>query len=78
VEVLDKGTGLSDEELALVFDPFYTTKKDGLGLGLSISKAIVSAHGGTLGARRNPDRGMTFVAAFPVGPSDMPAPGGAS
>ena len=65
VEVRDRGTGLSDAELALVFEPFYTTKRDGMGLGLSISRAIVNAHGGTLGAARNPDSGMTFTATFP-------------
>jgi two-component system, LuxR family, sensor kinase FixL len=65
VDVTDRGDGLSDDELALIFEPFYTTKREGLGLGLSISRAIVTAHGGTLDARRNAGTGMTFSAAFP-------------
>jgi two-component system sensor kinase FixL len=65
VEVRDQGPGLADAELAVVFEPFYTTKRDGMGLGLSICRAIVNAHGGSLGAARNPDRGMTFTATFP-------------
>jgi C4-dicarboxylate-specific signal transduction histidine kinase len=65
VEVRDRGEGLSDDELARVFEPFYTTKPDGLGLGLSICRAIVNAHGGTLDAVRNEDGGMTFSASFP-------------
>jgi two-component system sensor kinase FixL len=65
VEVRDRGAGLSDAELALIFDPFYTTKSDGIGLGLSICRTIVGSAGGTLGATRNPDRGMTFAATFP-------------
>jgi len=65
VEITDRGSGLSDEALALIFEPFYTTKKDGMGLGLSISRAIVGAHGGSLDAMRNPEAGMTFSASFP-------------
>jgi signal transduction histidine kinase len=65
VEVRDEGAGLSDAELPLVFEPFYTTKRDGMGLGLSICRAIVRTHGGMLEAVRNPDRGMTFTASFP-------------
>ena len=65
VEVIDQGPGLSDEVLTLIFEPFYTTKQHGLGLGLSISRAIIAAHGGTLQAVRNPGTGMTFSALFP-------------
>ena len=65
VLVKDSGAGLSDEELARIFEPFYTTKGDGMGLGLSICRAIVAAHGGALGASRNSDKGMTFSVSFP-------------
>jgi two-component system sensor kinase FixL len=64
VHVKDCGAGLSDDELSRIFEPFYTTKRDGMGLGLSICRAIVQAHNGTLDASRNPDEGMTFTVKF--------------
>ena len=67
VEVRDRGPGLADGELDRIFEPFYTTKDDGMGLGLSICRAIVATHGGTLEASRNPDAGMTFIVKVPVG-----------
>ena len=65
VEVRDRGAGLTDAELGRIFEPFYTTKPDGMGLGLSICRAIVGTHGGTLEAVRHPDGGMTLSATFP-------------
>jgi PAS domain S-box-containing protein len=70
VEVTDRGRGLSEDELERVFEPFYTTKHDGMGLGLSICRSIVNAHGGTLDAVRNAENGMTFAATFPLWPQD--------
>jgi two-component system sensor kinase FixL len=67
IEVTDRGSGLSDEALALVFEPFFTTKRNGLGLGLSISRQIIVAHGGTLDITRNTETGMTFAATLPIG-----------
>ena len=66
IEVSDEGHGLSAEETAVIFEPFYSTKEDGMGLGLSICRAILAAHGGTLDARQNPGAGMTFSATFPL------------
>jgi two-component system sensor kinase FixL len=60
VAVKDRGTGLTADKLDRIFQPFYTTKRDGLGMGLSISRSIIEAHGGRLWAENNPDRGMTF------------------
>lgn len=66
IEVSDTGPGISDEQLEHIFEPFYTTKREGLGLGLSICESIVTAHGGKLEATRNPSGGMTFSAIFPI------------
>ena len=66
IEVSDTGPGISDEQLEHIFEPFYTTKREGLGLGLSICQSIVAAHGGLLEAARNPSGGMTFSAIFPM------------
>jgi C4-dicarboxylate-specific signal transduction histidine kinase len=60
VSVSDNGRALPDTEFEQLFEPFYTTKEGGMGLGLTICQMIVAAHGGTLTAARNPDRGMTF------------------
>jgi two-component system sensor kinase FixL len=60
VAVSDRGKGLSEDKLEKIFEPFYTTKRDGMGMGLTISRSIIEAHGGRLWAENNPDRGATF------------------
>jgi len=64
--VVDNGVGVAAEEEEGLFTPFYTTKESGMGMGLSISRTIVRAHGGTVSYARNPDRGMTFYFTLPV------------
>jgi two-component system sensor kinase FixL len=66
VAVRDRGTGLNGEQFDKIFEPFYTTKPDGLGMGLSISRSIVEAHGGRLWAENNRDRGATFYFTLPI------------
>ncbi len=66
VTVRDTGVGLP-EPPADVFAPYYSTKANGLGMGLSISRSIIEAHGGQLSATRNPDRGSTFRLRLPAG-----------
>jgi C4-dicarboxylate-specific signal transduction histidine kinase len=66
VEVRDSGTGLDPEHAPHVFDPFYTTKAEGLGIGLSISLSIVEAHGGRLSAAANAPHGTVFSFSLPV------------
>jgi PAS domain S-box-containing protein len=66
VSVRDTGVGMSSATRERIFDPFYTTKAGGLGMGLSISRSIIEAHGGRLWATGNPDRGMTFSFTLPV------------
>jgi two-component system, LuxR family, sensor kinase FixL len=60
VSVADTGTGLSEEIVARLFQPFVTTKPTGMGVGLSISKRIVEAHGGEMWAEPNPQGGARF------------------
>jgi C4-dicarboxylate-specific signal transduction histidine kinase len=66
VSVSDNGTGLSPELARRVFEPFYTSKLQGLGMGLAISRTIVEAHGGTLWAEPNTVRGACFVFELPT------------
>lgn len=66
VAVRDCGEGLKDDQLEKIFQPFYTTKNNGLGLGLAISRSIIEAHGGRLWAQNNPDRGATICFTVPV------------
>jgi PAS domain S-box-containing protein len=66
VAVSDSGVGLP-EPPADVFAPFYSTKASGLGMGLSISRSIIEAHGGRLWGVRNPERGSTFRFTLPAG-----------
>jgi two-component system sensor kinase FixL len=64
--IRDSGTGIPPELIDRLFEPFVTTKPDGLGLGLSISRTIVAAHGGRLWAENNPDGGATMHVLLPV------------
>jgi two-component system sensor kinase FixL len=67
VAVRDGGTGLAGHTLSKLFLPFFTSKRDGLGLGLSISRSIVEMHGGRIWAQNNEDRGATFYFTLPTG-----------
>jgi signal transduction histidine kinase len=66
VEVTDSGTGIPPEKIESIFDPFITTKPDGLGMGLAICRSIIERHGGKLWAANNPERGATFSITLPV------------
>lgn len=66
VSVEDAGPGLQTAAPEDVFEPFYTTKPQGLGMGLSIARSIVIAHGGTIAARNNPNRGATVTVVLPA------------
>jgi two-component system sensor kinase FixL len=66
VEIIDRGDGLSPDRLARLFEPFRSSKRDGLGLGLSICHSIIEAHGGKLWGKNNPDCGATFSFSLPA------------
>jgi signal transduction histidine kinase len=67
--VRDCGTGIAPALIDHLFEPFVTTKAEGLGLGLSISRTIVAAHGGRLWAENNADRGATVHCLLPAAPA---------
>jgi len=66
VAVRDTGPGLSPESLSRLFEPFYTTKPEGMGMGLSICRAIIEAHGGRLCATNCEPRGALFQFTIPA------------
>jgi signal transduction histidine kinase len=68
VEVQDSGTGIAPEKLESIFDPFITSRPEGLGMGLSICRSIIERHGGTISAANNPNRGATISITLPVTP----------
>jgi signal transduction histidine kinase len=67
--VSDRGPGIPDGQLERVFEPFVTFRERGLGLGLAISRSIVTAHGGSIRAENNADGGATFRCFLPVVPA---------
>lgn len=71
VKVKDCGVGLSSEVADKIFQPFFTTKPRGIGVGLSISRSIIEAHGGNLTAYPNPEGGATFQFTLPVDQADQ-------
>ena len=67
--VEDTGPGISTEQATAIFEAFYSTKSDGLGMGLAISKSIVEIHGGTLWLDNPGTPGSRFVFSIPVHPA---------
>ena len=79
----DTGAGVDGPELERMFEPFVSSKAEGLGMGLSINRSIVEAHGGHIAATRNRDRGLILRVTLPTarnghanlgGPSRLPGP----
>jgi len=66
VAVQDSGPGFSEDKAAHLFDAFYTTKSDGMGIGLSICRTIIEAHGGRISATATEGQGATFSFTLPV------------
>ena len=66
VAVSDTGHGISADKLLRVFEPFFSSKPNGLGMGLAISRSIIEAHGGRLWAENNEAGGATFTFTLPA------------
>ena len=62
----DTGSGISEEIMKNIFDPFYTTKKEGTGLGLSVCYGLIKDHGGELRYESEPARGTTAIITLPM------------
>jgi signal transduction histidine kinase len=71
IALRDNGRGISRKDLKYIFDPFYTTKETGIGIGLAISKSIVSKHGGKIMVKSVKNKGTEFIIAIPVKNRDM-------
>jgi signal transduction histidine kinase len=70
LSVSDNGTGIEPERLRQIFQPFYTTKESGMGMGLSIARTIVEAHGGRIRAQNRPTGGAAFIVSLPLSALD--------
>jgi C4-dicarboxylate-specific signal transduction histidine kinase len=66
VEITDRGHGVGEAARQRLFNPFFTTKPAGMGMGLAISRSIITAHGGKLDCVNNPDGGATFFFTLPT------------
>jgi signal transduction histidine kinase len=66
VAVADSGAGIDPQIIGRIFEPFYTTKPQGTGMGLAISRSIIEAHGGRLWAEPNTPRGANFQCTLPA------------
>ncbi len=66
ISVRDTGCGIPEEQLATIFEPFVTTKKEGTGLGLAICDHVIKAHGGTIKVSSTPSVGTTFCITLPT------------
>jgi PAS domain S-box-containing protein len=69
VSVADTGAGISEENLSKIFEPLFTTKAKGIGLGLAVVKTLVEGHGGTIGVESRVGAGSTFTVRLPLGVS---------
>jgi two-component system sensor kinase FixL len=72
--VADRGRGIPPEILPRIFEPFYSTRPEGMGLGLTVCRAIIEAHHGRLWAENNPEGGATFHFMLPAVASDNKSP----
>ena len=74
VKVTDNASGLDEAQQQKILMPFYTTKTDGMGMGLSISRSLIEAHEGSLHFTSEPGKGSTFYFTLPIEPAPCPQP----
>jgi signal transduction histidine kinase len=67
ISITDNGPGLSDEDLSRAFEPYYTKRQGGTGLGLMVTRRIIEAHGGEIGLERREPQGTVAKIVLPVG-----------
>ena len=70
ITVSDTGEGMSEDTISKIFDPFYTTKDNGNGLGLAITHGIIEQHNGTIDVASQSGRGTTFTIKLPITPGE--------
>ncbi len=73
IAVIDRGTGITPEQMKDIFNPFFTTKPEGVGLGLAIVAKIVDEHGGKIAVESEPGKGSIFLVSLPMDPPPQPA-----
>lgn len=71
IEISDTGRGIDSDQIEKIFQPFYTTKPKGIGLGLAITKRLIEENGGNICVEANPERGVTFIIYLPVKQEDI-------
>jgi len=67
ITVSDTGRGIKSSDLGKIFMPHFTTKREGMGLGLALVKRVVEAHGGRIKVHSKPNEGATFIIEIPYG-----------
>ncbi len=67
IRVIDEGSGIPPEVMAKIFKPYFTTKRDGNGIGLAVAQSVVKGHGGRIDVRSEPGRGAEFTVRIPTG-----------
>lgn len=71
LDIIDTGRGIPEEEVKKIFEPFYTTKAQGLGLGMPYAKKIIDQHGGTISLNSRPGEGTTISITLPAAPQEV-------
>jgi signal transduction histidine kinase len=66
ISMSDTGVGISEEALSKIFEPYFSTKQAGFGLGLAVTRAIVEEHHGSIAVESEPKRGAKFIVSFPA------------